>query len=194
MINKKLTDEEIESLISDETICEIYPWITNDENIIDQFYKQILFAISRKTEMQFLADFDHYGSGYSSYIPTFFYSEKNKIKQLYPSYNQNFLGLEIYFCRIAPYFIIIENEQRWQQKQGQTEVFRGFPSQNIINHVLDLTLQQKAQYLETLLSEYGLSKLDEKWLETLLPKRLKICTNLNDRAFSYFDVFFHWED
>jgi len=194
MMNMKLTDEEIESLISGRSICGHHPWNTHNENVIDQFYKQISFEISRKTKMHFLADFNHYGSGYSSYIPTFFYSEEYKIKQLYPPYNQNFFGLEIYFCRLSPYFIMIENEHRWQQKLDQTEYFNGFPNQNKINAVLDLKLQQKALYLETLLSEYGLSKLDEKWLETLLPKQFKVCTNLNDHAFSYFDLFFHWGD
>lgn len=190
----QFTDFEIEALISESTISELYPWNTDDENLIDQFYKTIFFDIARKVNVKFITDFDHYGSGYSSYIPTFFYTEKCKIKQLYPSYNQNFLGLEVYFCRLAPYFIMLEHEYRWQQRQNHTERFNGFPNQHKIDEIQQESTWHIAQHLETLLSEFGLKRLNKESLNTSLDGKYQIKTVLTDRAYSYFDALFHWED
>ncbi len=190
----ELSKSEIETLISEKSISDLYPWNTDDENLIDQFYKTIFFDITRKVNVHFLTDFDHYGSGYSSYIPTFFYNEKCKIKQIYPAYNQNFIGLEVYFCRLAPYFIMLENEYRWQQHSHNSERFNGFPHQNRIDEIQHANTQHIAQHIETLLSEFGLKRLNKEILNTSLNGKYQINTVLNDRAYRYFDAFFHWED
>lgn len=44
----QFTDFEIEALISESTISELYPWNTDDENLIDQFYKTIFSMLHEK--------------------------------------------------------------------------------------------------------------------------------------------------
>ncbi|ENX05927.1 hypothetical protein [Acinetobacter courvalinii] len=190
----QLSQLEIESLISGDSISEVFPWSTNNENLIVQHYKQIFLDISKLSGTQFLVDFDHYGSGYASYIPTFFFKEEFRTKQLYPPYNQNFLGLEIYFCRIAPYFIMIEKEYRWQSKTRKIERFNGFPELDQIDEIKNSNLILIAQQIEKLLSKFELIRLNQKQLKIKLPSNYEVHTNFTNHGYCYFDAFFHWED
>jgi hypothetical protein len=190
----QLSQLEIESLISENSISEVFPWSTNNENLINRHYKQIFLDISNLSATQFLVDFDHYGSGYASYIPTFFFKEEFRIQQLYPSYNQNFLGLEIYFCRLAPYFIMIENEYHWQSKLRKIKCFNGFPDLDQIDEIKNSNIILIAQQIEKLLSKFGLIRLNQKQLKIKLPSNYEIYTNFTNHEYCYFDAFFHWED
>ena len=65
--------EDIDKLLSHTCISTDHPWCTNDEAQIDAFYRGICSAIVQSTGTSTRIEWNHYGSGYASFVDAWFY-------------------------------------------------------------------------------------------------------------------------
>ncbi len=65
--------EQLKSFVKGEIIGESYPYDTKDEKKIEAYIKQLYNRMKRIPNMLCGAEFDHFGSGYASFIEFFCY-------------------------------------------------------------------------------------------------------------------------
>ena len=143
------------------------------------------------------ADFNHYGSGTSSYIPV--YISKRDKSDVHVSKEGNLTtykttGLILYLCRYAPYAIYGKGD--WSKTfEGNTERnghlsyiedVGSLPSNNWTQTILELT---------NILNIYSIGLLTREELNVKLDFKIQIPTVFTrPSAYTVYDCFFYWED
>lgn len=69
--------EQLKSFIKGEIIGESYPYGTKDEKKMEAYIKQLYNRVKRIPNMLCEAEFDHFGSGYASFIEFFCYRQED---------------------------------------------------------------------------------------------------------------------
>lgn len=190
-MNPLLSLPQIEALLSQHSISDLHPWNTNDEETIDGFYKHVCAAVSRATGGLSRIEWDHYGSGYASYIDAWFYKTSPEFDVEKPlHYGNVHNGLVVLLSRLSPFFVFMEAEKSWHAHGGSSYL----PEFEMIDRLPTKAIADLAHQVQPILESYGLLRASREELMELLPQSLRVPTILTDRAFSQFDALFYWED
>lgn len=193
-------------MISSEQVGDIFPYNTKDHNQIEKHMKELFHRINRSKAIQCEAMFDHYGSGYASYVEFFCYkkdgssvlSEKYIEKDSLTSIEID--GLVTYISRLAPVAIIwkdIRHKAIVDKGQIKDEFFSGFTLLGNPHNVITESpnnMTDEFREIKQKLNEAGYTILDKTYLDQPLPFKTKIQTFTKPNQYKIFDAIFYWMD
>jgi hypothetical protein len=183
--------EDIVRLLAHECVSPKSPWSTNDALKIDSHLTTICEEIEATTGALSRIEWDHYGSGYASFVDAWFYRPTAEFTAKAPAiHGEHYVGLVVLLSRLAAVFVFMEGEKHWHTKGGSSYLpcFQGvdsFSSPGVIG---------LAAQVQRVLERQGLRRLSRTELERPLPTGTAVPTILSDEPFFEFDALFHWED
>jgi len=186
-----LTPSQIGRLLDQQSISTVHPWNTNDEATIDSFLKNICAEINQITGTDSKIEWNHYGSGYSSFVDAWFYRPINEFSVPIDGFNgESYLGLVVLLCRLSPHFVLMEGGKTWHSKGGSSYL----PSYGDVDLFASSAVSGLASEIQPVLEQYGLQRLSSRDLGTLLAPDVQVPTIMTDPPFRTFDAMFYWED
>ncbi|HLR43271.1 MAG TPA: hypothetical protein VK067_08550 [Pseudogracilibacillus sp.] len=194
--------EQLQGFIKGEINGNAYPYDTKNVDEVETYLKQLYYQIKRIPNIICEAEFEHYGSGYASFVEFFCYLKEDivviKDIEKHGILEHKKIGVLLNVSRLAPVFIYGEDERyeivRTETKEivsggysplpGQTNIFK-------VNEKFDRVLHELFQVLKT----FGYQALDEEYANASLPFQTTIPTIYRE-AYEYrvLDVLFYWED
>ena len=192
------TDEYLRRIVNDEVVGDFPPFTLGSIAKVENYIRKIIARLSNISTLLVEADFDSYGSGFSSYVEV-----KIAKKDESDSHNMaqtgraahEISGLILYISRLTPYWFYGGSSWTKNYEDGRLTggsfMFLGPESRAHINRPV---WQHDRQLIEAVLQEfrYGLLTADE--LMQPAPTDISIPTVLADKPYKVFDCFFYWED
>ena len=186
-----LSTEEIHALISGRCIKDQYPWSEQDASSIEAFYKSACATVERTANVSSRTEWNHYGSGYASYIDAWFYRPSADFHVTQPlKYGHEYSGLVVLLSRLAPFFAFMEEEKRWSAHTATSYL----PTLEAIDNLRSPAVRELATKVQITLEGLGLTRVSKTDLAVPLPPGVSAVTNLTDRGFTHFDALFYWDD
>ena len=186
-----LSRGEIERLLSQQTISELHPWVTNDERLIEAYLKGACAAVTRATRSEARVEWGHYGSGYASFVDAWLYKTTPDFNVKHPiRHGEGHTGLVVLLSRLSPYFVFMQGEKRWHASGGSSYL----PEFDMLDKLEAKSVLLLARQVQPVLESYGLVRAVREQLSEPLPAGLWVPTILTDRGFTQFDALFYWED
>ena len=182
-----LTDAQIDALLCQQPILNEWPWSTNDETIIDNHIKDIVAEVRRKTGVKDRSEYDHYGSGYASFVDCWLYRPDDDFRY---RPGDNYYGLVVLFSRLSNYYVIGQGEKSWDKTSEAIYL----PDFDFVDDIDHQPVAQLAPRVVDILNQRGLKQLHKSDLNTILPTDVSVPTILAGRVFHHFDALFYWED
>jgi hypothetical protein len=186
-----LTPAEVERLLSGKAISDRDPWVTGDERCVDDYLRSVCSAVTASTGSVSKVEWDHYGSGYASYVDAWFYKDAAAFDVRNPTrYGHEHTGLVVLMSRLSPYVVFMEGEQHWHAHGGSSYL----PAFDAVDQLKTPAVAELAQQVQPVLERYGLVRIAKERLGAPLSSELRVPTILTDGSFRQFDALFHWED
>lgn len=194
--------EQLKSFIKGEIIGESYPYDTKDEKKIEAYIKQLYNRMKRIPNVFCEAEFDHFGSGYASFIEFFCYRREDiriiKKKEKYGILEYEIKGILINVSRLAPIFIYGEDERartvRVETKKNIAGAYSPLPGQTNIFH-MDEKFSEMMYELFQVLKEFKYEPLAKTYANQVLPFEADIPTFYREpHEYRVLDALFYWED
>lgn len=186
-----LSGSEVERLLSMKTISHAQPWATNDARIIEGHIKNACAAAERATGTVSRIEWNHYGSGFASFVDAWFYRTTLEFNVKRPiRHGEEHTGLVVLVSRLSPYFVFMEGEKQWHAKGGSSYL----PDFSMLDAIESSSVLQLAQQVQPVLESHGLIRAYREQLLEPLPTGTKVPTILTDSGFTQFDALFYWED
>lgn len=186
-----LSRRDIESLLDQRPISDRHPWVTGDDQAVESHFKAVFAAISRSTRCLSRIEWDHYGSGYASFIDAWFYRPDASFDARHRcGYRDEHTGLVVLLSRLSPYVVFMEGEKHWDQHRGSSYM----PEFDMVDRLTTPAVVALGQDVQRTLESFGMVRASKGALEEPLPPGIKVATNLANRGYTQFDALFHWED
>jgi hypothetical protein len=186
-----LSHREMESLLSQQTISERHPWVTNDVRLIEAHLRDACAAVTRATRSESRVEWGHYGSGYASFVDAWFYKTTSDFNAKQPiRHGEGHTGLVVLLSRLSPYFVFMEGEKRWHAHGGSSYL----PEFAMLDGLETESVSLLARQAQPVLESCGLIRAVREQLSEPLPSGLRVPTILADRGFTQFDALFYWKD
>ncbi|MCB1043324.1 MAG: hypothetical protein KDC35_10305 [Acidobacteria bacterium] len=182
-----LTPELIDRLLAQEPITDLWPWASGNEQAIEDHWKDIVHKICRRLTLRFKAVFNHYGSGYASYVDTWFYREDPAFK-IGP--DDCYSGLVVLYSRLSPYYVLGEGAKCWHSRGGSSYL----PHFHFLDQFSHPAVKELIPEVDAIMAQSGLQRLFKTDLAEAMPTSTAIPTILADAPWVHFDALFYWED
>ncbi|MCB0503351.1 MAG: hypothetical protein KDD32_11760 [Bacteroidetes bacterium] len=194
----KFEKEYLTDLVKGKTKGDFPPFSSGKWKKSDDYLKQIVGRLKDIQSIQVEADFNHYGSGFSSYVHLYL-SKRDKsdtqISNIGELRTEETNGLVIYLCRMAPFSIYAEgtwyktfNKDKWHSSGSHFIKPEDIGTLPIVDWYTELN------EIKNTLNQYGIILLTREELDKKLEFEIKIPTILSDPPFKVFDCLFYWED
>ena len=190
--------EYLTDLVKGKTKGNFPPFSSGKWKKSDEYLKQIVGRLKDIKSIQIEADFNHYGSGFSSYVHLYLSKRDKsdtKISQDGELRTEETNGIMMYLCRMAPFSVYGEgtwhktfNKDKWQSGGShyiEPEDIGTTPESDWNNELIEI---------KNILNQYGITILTEKELDKKLEFEINIPTILSDPPYRVFDCLFYWED
>lgn len=194
------TNEQLRELIKGNCIGTTFPYDTKNEAEIEAHIRRLYYRIKRIPNMICEAEWDHFGSGYASFVEFFCY-EKEDVKRTTTSYGMEEVEIEgvlINISRLAPVAIFGDDERSKTLRIETGEVIGGCRSSIMGGYALkevDDQFQPMIRELSKALAEFDYDVLANEYLNQALPFKAKIPTLYSEaREYTIADAIFYWED
>jgi hypothetical protein len=181
-------DEQLASLIHEEPIQTGLPFDPRDDKSIRRFYEPLVRKIEMDGGLSSRVEWNHYGSGYASFIDAWFYPADGRSRVSFR--NEHYVGLFVLLSRLSRYFVIGQGEKTWSRDGGSSYM----PSFDSIDTVDHPALAGHVIPVASILTDAGMVRMKRDDLSQLLPERFGIPGILSSPPFRHFDALFHWED
>ena len=187
--------QEVDHLLDGRPITERFPWKEGESQVENQI-RAAVAKIERRLRLLHRIEWEHYGSGYASFVDAWFYRAEPSWRagfvqnQLGPQ-EGDYHGLAVLFSRLSPYFVMLHGTKYWRDDRsgggylpcfGDTDQFRCEE------------VAKMAEPVQRILEEFGWVRLFRSELESPLPPEVEVPTILGDPPFREWDALFHWED
>ncbi|MEL0577573.1 hypothetical protein AACK17_03315 [Pectobacterium punjabense] len=193
-VSPLLSSHEITRLLLhpvSQCISDEYPWVSNDETLIDKHFKGVCAQVMRLTNTQSRIEWNHYGSGYASFVDAWFYKNTPDFDVKRPlRCGEEHTGLTVLLSRLSPYFVFMESEKNWHARGGS----QALPELEMLDRLETPAVIALSQQVQSELEKCGLIRAYKVQLTARLPTGTRVPTVLTDRGFTQFDALFHWED
>jgi len=190
--------EYLTDIVKGKTKGDFPPFSKGKWKKSESYLRKIAGRLKDIKSIQVDADFNHYGSGFSSYVHLYL-SKKDKsdvqITQNDELKTEETNGLMIYLCRMAPFAIYAKgtwhktfNKGKWHSGGShyiEPSNIGTTPQVNWENELIEIT---------NILNQYGITFLTNEELNKRLEFEISIPTILSDPPFKVFDCLFYWED
>lgn len=182
-------DSEIADLLEARSISYLDPWKGNDEGKIDSFYKRVVKDVEKGAKVMSRIEWDHYGSGYASFVDAWFYREDDAFAV--EAYQEvAYEGVAVLLSRLSPFFVMGQGVKSWHDKGGSSYM----PALGFVDEFANDAVRELSSKIESLLEGHGLKRLSRAELEEPLSESLEVPTILSSPPFTEFDALFYWED
>jgi hypothetical protein len=182
---------QLGQLLSHRSISPERPWCTDDEKQVDAFYRGVCDHLMRATGASARIEWDHYGSGYASFVDAWFYKPVPEFSVPNPaSRGEEYFGLVVLLSRLGPYFVFMQGHKHWHGRGGSSYL----PALPSVDEMPCPGVRSLALQVQPLLEGYGLQRLLRSDLSTPLAADTRVPTILGDAPYTEFDALFHWED
>lgn len=185
------TREQLETLLSEQSITPLHPWASNDEEEVTRFYRGVCEHLARAlgAEVQIMAD--HYGSGTASFVDAWFYrTTPDFVPDPPPRSGESYVGLAVILSRFAPYYVLMQGEKSWYE--GGAGLYQ--PYYDAVDRFSRDAVSGFIPEAESILHGYGLQRLHREELGNHIPPELQVPTILGEPPYTEFDALFYWED
>lgn len=185
-------------IVNGKTKGDFPPFSTGKWKKTDKFLKTVVGRLQDIKSVNIKADFNHYGSGFSSYVHLYL-SKKDKSdvrtteKGEFRTEETN--GLMLYLCRLAPYAVY--SEGNWSTTYNQNKWHSGgshYIEVDAIGTTPKIDWSNELVEISNILNQYGISILTKEELIKPIDFEIQIPTILSDPPYSVFDCMFYWED
>ena len=195
------SNEQLQELIEGEIVGNKFPYDDkNNEQEIEAHIRRLFHRINRIPNLVCEAEWNHFGSGYASFIEFFCYQkedvivveEKHGIREIKTE------GIIIDICRLAP-VVIMGEDDRYQTVRIETNEVVSGASGSILDGPQRLFVSEEfqgiARKLKQALKEYDYELLNAEMLHQPLSFQTKIPTIYNEPGkYLVIDAIFYWED
>lgn len=180
----------IEQLLDQRSIVDEHPW-TSGDNAVEAHLKAVCAAVARATAAHSRIEWNHYGSGYASFVDAWFYKREPGFAVKQPlDYEDEHIGLVVLFSRLSRYFVFMEGEKRWDKRRATSYL----PAFEMVDRFGSSAVAKLGEEVQRVLESFKLIRVYRGSLEEPLPSDISVATNLADRGFTQFDALFHWDD
>ncbi|WKB53089.1 hypothetical protein [Eleftheria terrae] len=186
-----LSESSIQMLIHQQPISDRHPWASGDPMAVEAHLKATCAAVSRSTRALSRIEWNHYGSGYASFIDAWFYKRDPGFDVKKRSgYQEEHTGLVVLFSRLSPYCVFMEGEKRWDQRGTVSYM----PEFDMVDRITTPAVAKLSEEVQPVLESFGLIRVGRSELHEPLSAGVHVATNLATHGLSQFDALFHWED
>lgn len=164
----------------------------SDERLVEGYLRRVVAALGRAPAIVVeSADFDHYGSGYASFVDVFVTSRDGSRRGEDERF-RHVDGLTVCLSRLAPFAALCEPEQHTRGRDGLSGS-SSLPSLARATTPDVPGWECEGADVEAVLADHGIGLLTPKTLAR--PIRPMVETVLTDRPpYTVFDAWFHWMD
>ena len=184
------TEAEIGRLIQGKPIRGPLPFDPANDDAIRRFYEGSVRQIEREQGLRSRVEWNHYGSGYASFIEAWFYPADDRARL--PGREEGHAGLVVLLSRLSRCFVLGQDEKRWSTDGGSGSA--GLPNFSTVDDITHPAILPLVVPVTSLLTAAGLQRLHRQELAAPLPETLQVPTILTDLPFRQFDALFYWED
>ena len=184
-----LNEDVVRRLAADMIVGDAPPYSWADPESVDRHLKELVAALQRSDLIGLEADFDHYGSGYSSYVHAFAWLS-DRSGHVERRDGTDIAGLHLYLCRRGP-FAAWGPGSKSRNKDGSGA--GGFLEWEEVGVLPAGRWKEAIAEIERKLRECGLRTVTKMEVETPLPGDIKVAS-LFDPPYRVFDAVFHWID
>jgi hypothetical protein len=134
---------------------------------------------------------DHYGSGYASFIEAWFYRQDADFEDdsQEEEDSEAYIGLTVLLSRLSPYFVFLQASKAWKKNSYLVGSLPNFVG---VDQLTSPHVARLADIVQPILESKGLVRAFQSQLrdeiDTCVP------TILKDAPFIQFDALFYWED
>lgn len=194
------SNEQLQDLIDGKIIGDKFPYDTNNEQEIEAHIRRLLYRINRIPNLVCEAEWNHFGSGYASFVEFFCFQKEDRVvveeKHGHREIKTNGIILDI--SRLAPVAIMGEDE-RYKTIRIETneEIGGGYGSLLGGPKLVGVSERYQAlgEQLKQALEEFDIEVLEPEDLNHLVPFKTKIPTIYREsRDYTVADAIFYWED
>lgn len=194
--------EQLKSFIKGEIIGESYPYDIKDKKEVEAYIKQLYYRMKQIPNMLCEAEFDHFGSGYASFVEFFCYRREDvqivKDKEKYGILEYEIKGILINVSRLARVFIYGEDERvRTIRVETNEDIAGGYsplPGQTNIFHIDEKFTEMMDELLQVL-KEFKYEPLAKTYANQVLPFEADIPTIYREsHEYRVLDALFYWQD
>ena len=191
---------ELQDLIQGEIVGNKFPYEPNNEQEIEAHIRRLFYRINRIPGVICEAEWNHFGSGYASFVEFFCYRKEDVVivEEKYGCRETEIEGIVIDICRLAPVAIMGEDD-RFQTIRIETKEVVGGAYSSILDgpHRLFVSgkFQETSRQLKQALQEFDYELLETEEISQPLPIKAKIPTIYREpSAYLVMDAIFYWED
>ncbi|MFL0507386.1 hypothetical protein ACH0B5_16720 [Ureibacillus sp. 179-F W5.1 NHS] len=193
-------NEQLQDLIAGKSVGNKFPYSINDDQEIEAHIRRLFHRINRIPNLECEAEWNHFGSGYASFVELFCY-RKEDVKVVEEKYGHREIrtdGIIIDICRLAPVAIMGEDD-RYKTIRTETNEVVGGAHGTLLSgpHRLKISkdFQTIAENLKQVLEEFDYELLEAKELNQPLSFQTEIATIYREpREYLVMDAIFYWED
>ena len=184
-------DAEIARLIRAEPVREPLPFDPADDASIRRFYEEVVQRIERELGLRARVEWNHYGSGYASFIEAWFYAPDGRASlPPFGKGEERHVGLAVLLSRLSPFFVLGQDEHSWSANGGSG----GLLNFSAVDDITHPRVMPCVAPLAARLTAAGLQRLSRGELAAFLPADCPVPTILANGALRQFDALFYWED
>lgn len=165
------------------------PWSPRNDDAIEHELQRVVKALAAELKVDFRAEFEHYGSGYASFVDAWFSRRDPSFRRSVGT--DHFTGLVVLLSRQAPVCCFLEGEKSWASNGSSSSYLPAFEGVDALTTEAVVTLSHQ---VEEWLEGQGYVRLRKAALDRLLPEGVAVPTILTDGPYREFDALFHWED
>lgn len=185
-----LSESQLRMLIAGQPFGDFPPYQQGDQEGIEGYLRRIVAGLTRSKLIEVEAIFNHYGSGYASYVDIFCYKRKG-LSTRHEKGVKWINGITVYLSRLAPFSAWGPGERTRHETGGSSDYLEGrkvgeLPPGDWAAEVNEITTK--------LVTEYGITIPSREELVQRLPFKAIIPTILGDPPYTVFDALFYWED
>ena len=176
-------------MIAGRLVGDAPPYADGSEAEIEPHLRRAVAALDRQRPLDAEGDFNHYGSGYASYVDVFCF--KSGGRSTVRRDNVDWIdGLSLYLCRLAPVAAFGPGQKTRHDRGGGYTFLRP----ESVGETPDGDWTAETRALADVLGWYGFSVLSKEQLSAPLPFKAEVATILADPPYQVFDALFYWED
>lgn len=194
------SNEQLQELIEGKIVGNNFPYDTNNEQEIEAHIRRLFYRINCIPNLVCEAEWNHFGSGYASFVEFFCYRKEDVIvvKEKYGRREIKTEGIIIDICRLAPAAIMGEDD-RYKTIRIETNEVVGGAYGSLLGgpHLLNMSekFQTIAEKLKQVLKEFDYEVLEAEKIHQPLSFQTKIPTIYREpREYLVMDAIFYWED
>ncbi|OIJ16345.1 hypothetical protein BKP37_06370 [Anaerobacillus alkalilacustris] len=194
------SNEQLQALTEGRIVGNTYPYDTNNEQEIEAHIRQLLYRINRIPNLVCESEWNHFGSGYASFVEFFCYRQEDVtvVEEKYGFQEIKTNGIIIDICRLAPVAIMGEDD-RYKKIRIETNEVVGGAYGTLLDGANRLVFNEKfqriAEQLKQSLKEFDYGLLEAEKLNQSLSFKTKIPTIYRKpNQYIVMDAIFYWED